>query len=335
MPVPIRVAITGAAARVAHALAFPIAAGGLFGPEQPVTLSLLDGPEQVDPLRALQMELQDCTFPVLREVTIDDQPRRGLEGANWVVLLGGEPRRTPAEGRIELLRRNASTFVEYGRAINEACPMARILVVANPSNTLCLIARSHARDVPVEHWFALTQLDRMRAISRIAREAAVSPDQVRGVTIWGDHSEHVYVDTRDARVGDRPLSQVIPDPSWGRDVLSTAVVGRSSEILELTGEAPAGTVAQAILSTIRSLITPTPPLRRFCAAVVSDGSYQVPKGLVFGFPLRTEDGRTWSILQRLYLDSYAQGRIAANVTALENESVIASELLGHQIVYSY
>lgn len=329
MTEPIRIAISGAGGQIGYALVFRIAAGGLFGADQPITLALLEANERHDLVESIRMELTDCAFPLLKEVKIGTDPFEVFAGADWVVLLGGKPWQSPGQQRLDLLRENGPIYVEQGRAINEACPNARILVVANPCNTNAMIARMHAPDVPAEHWFAMNRLDRMRATALIAETAGVPLNQVSRMTIWGNHSEKVFPDFHNAYVGNRPAREVITDPGWPRQVLEPFVARRSLEVIRLRGASPSGSAAQAILGTIRAITTPTPFERRFGAAVVSDGSYGVPRGLIFGFPLRTEDGVSWEIVEGLYLDNYAQGRIAQNVEELEREAAIVTDLLSH------
>ncbi|HEV3163241.1 MAG TPA: malate dehydrogenase [Isosphaeraceae bacterium] len=322
----IRIAISGAGGRIGYALVFRIAAGGMFGSEQPVALSLLEMPERLRLIQATAMELKDCAFPLLSEVRLGVDAQHTFEGADWVILLAGRPLR-PGGQRADVLRDNAPSFAAQGRAINEVAPGARILVVASPRNTHCLIAMSYAPSVPAEHWFAMTRLDRMRATALIAEKAGVPVSQVTCVTAWGNHSESVYPDFENATIDDRPAPEVITDRDWVRKVFEPSVAHRSAEILSLGGASSAGSAAQAIIGSIRSITTPTPFERWFGAAVVSDGSYGVPRGLIFGFPLRTEDGLSWSIVQGLYLDAYAQGRLAANVAELEHEAATVTDLL--------
>jgi malate dehydrogenase len=230
--------------------------------------------------------------------------------------------------RTDLLRANGPIFLAQGRAINESAKTARVLVVANPCNTNCMIARTTARDVPPEHWFAMTRLDQNRARSMLAQKANVPVDQVTCVTAWGNHGPSLFADCHNARIGDRPAPEVIRDPDWVRNDFEPGVARRGRVLLDLRRASPAASGAQAILATIRSLITPTPFEQWFSAAVTSDGSYGVPRGLVFGFPLRTEDGVNWSIVQSLYLDNYAQSRIAVNVAELEREAAVVADLFG-------
>jgi malate dehydrogenase len=328
---PIRIAISGAGGQIGYALVFRIAAGGLFGPDQPVCLSLLDLPEVEPRLRASQMELFDCGFPLLQDVRIGSDAAKAFEGADWLILLGSHLDPTHSTERLDLLRRNAPIYVEHGRAINSACPNARILVVANPCNTNCLIAKSHAPSVAEENWFAMTRLDRMRAISLVAQKAGVPVNRVTRISTWGNHGESIFVDMHNVMIDDRPAMEVIDDPAWPREVLEPTLARRSLEFLRVRQLTPAGSASQAIIGTIRSITTPTPHGQWFGAAVCSDGSYGVPRGLIFGFPLRTEDGQHWSIVQGLYHDDYALERIAANVVELEHEEAAVIELLGRAV----
>ena len=325
---PIRVVVSGAAGRIAYALAFRIAGGGMFGPNQPVSLRLLDVPEALDPLRACELELRDCAQLLLHDVSSTTDPFRAFEGADWIFLLGGKPFSPERRNRLDLLRVNAPIMIEHGRAINQVAPTARILVVTSPSNANCMVARSQAPGVPESHWFALTQVVRMRAMGMIAEKAGVPVSDVRRVTVWGNNSESAFIDLRPALIGERPALEAIGDPHWVEDVLGPALVGRNDEIFRLRGTMPAGSVAQSILGTVRSITSPTPYERWFCAGVVSDGSYEVPRGLVFGFPLVTADGQTWSIVPNHYLDETARQRIAANVAEIQHETTAVSDLLG-------
>lgn len=325
---PIRVAVSGAAGRIAYSLVFRIANGGMFGPQQPVSLRLLDVPEAVDPLRACELELRDCASLLTADLMSTTEPRRAFEGADWIILMGGKPFTPERRNRLDLLRANAPVMVEHGRAINQVAPTARILVVTSPSNANCMVAKSQANGVPDSHWFALTQVARMRAIGLIAEKVGAPPAQVRRVTVWGNNSESLLIDLRPALIGERPALEMINDPAWVEDVLGPTVAGRNDEIYRLRNAMPAGSIAQAILGTVRSIVTPTPYERWFCAGVVSDGSYEVPRGLVFGFPLTTADGTTWSIVPNCYLDEIARQRIASNVAEIQHEATAVNDVLG-------
>jgi malate dehydrogenase len=325
---PIRLAISGAAGRVSYSLLFRIANGGLFGHDQPVALSLLDLPEKIDQLQAWEQELRDCSFPLLAGIRITSEPVRAFEGADWIVLLAGKEYRPQPHSRPSLLRDNAPIMIDQGRAINRAAPRARILVASVPCNTNTMIAMSHAPDVPRENWFALNQGLRSRATVLLAEKASVPLTRVTHLTVWGNTSEKAFVDLGNTRIDGRPALEVIKDMDWCRDVFQPALVQRYREAYELGGETPAGSIAQGILSTIRAITTPTPFEHWFGAGVVSDGSYDVPRGLVFGFPLLTSDGKHWTIAQGQSLDPFARDRIAENVAELELEVSSISHLLG-------
>jgi malate dehydrogenase len=323
---PIRVAVTGAAGRISYALLFRIANGGMFGPDRPVALSLLEVPEAMPSLDATMMELDDCCYPLLRSIHASTNAAEAFAGADWIILIGGAAYR-PGMNRLEAVRANGPIFMAQGRAINESSKNARVLVVANPCNTNCLIAKSMAHDVPPGHWYAMMRLDQNRARSMLAHRANVPVDRVTRVTAWGDHGPTVFADFWNAWIGDHPAHEVIRDPDWAREVFEPSVASRGYKIYNIRGASPAGSAAQAILGTIRVLTTPTPYEHWFSAATASDGSYGVPRGLVFGFPLRTEDGLTCSIVQNHFLDVHAQARIAENVRVLECEAAILGDLM--------
>ena len=326
---PIHVAISGAAGRVAYALLFRIANGGLFGKEQPIALSLLDLPERLNLLEGRAAELRECAFPLLHGLRFGSDQVQMFREADWVILLGGKPFSSGSQSLIDLLHQNAPIMIGHARAINRASPAARVLVVASPCNTNCLVAMSHAQDVPREHWFALNQVIRSRAIAMVADKARVPVTQVTRLTVWGNNSENAYVDLQNARIGECPAVQVIGDPKWSHEVFDRALADQFREIVRRTGETPAGSTAHAILATIRAITTPTPFEHWFGAGVASDGTYyEVPRGLVFGFPLLTADGKTWTIPRGHYLDAQARERIARNVAELELEALAVSHLLG-------
>ncbi len=314
---PIHVAISGAAGRVAYALLFRIANGGLFGKEQPIALSLLDLPEKVNLLEARAQELRDCAFPLLLSLRFGADPVQMFREADWGILLGGKRISSISQSSIDLLHQNAPIMIDHARAINRASPRARILVVTSPCNTNCLVAVAHAQDVPKEHWFALNQVIRSRAIAMVANKARVPVSQVTRLTVCGNNSENAYVDLQNARIGELPAVQAIGDPNWSHEVFDGALADQFRGIVQRTGETPAGSTAHAILATIRAITTPTPFEHWFGAGVVSDGTYyEVPRGLIFGFPLSTADGKTWTIPREHYLDAQARERIARNVAEL-------------------
>lgn len=324
---PLRVAISGAAGRVAYALVFRIAAGGMFGANQPVILRCLDRPESQQRLEALRWELFDGAFPLLVEFHATSDPDEAFQDADWIIMLASHTAQTPADHDYAL-QQNGAIYQAHGQAINRTAPRARVLVVATPSHTNCLIAMTNAPNLPPERWFALNRLYVMRATALIAQKLSVPVWHVNRINVWGNPGSHLYVDFHNGYVGDVPLWRRLHDLDWERGTLQQSVGSRANHHFLLSGVAPAATAAQAILGTVHSITVPTPYLRRFSAGVISDGSYGVPRGLVFGFPLRTEDGLTREIVQDIYHDEFAIDRMKASVRELQHEAALATPFFG-------
>jgi malate dehydrogenase len=328
MTQPIRIAVTGAGGQIGYALIFRIASGGVFGPDRPVSLRLLEITPALPALTGTIMELDDCAFPLLAEVKATDRATQAFEGADWVVFVGGMPRKD-GMSRADLIRANGPIFTSQGQAINDAAgPEVRVLTVANPCNTNALIARSHAPKVPADRWLAMTRLDQNRAAAQLAQKAGVPVGQVSRMTIWGNHSDTQYPDYRNARIGGRPAPEVIADPSWLAETFVPTVAKRGSAVIKARGASSAASAANAAIDSIRSAVAPTPADDWFSAGVVSDGSYGVPPGLIYSFPLRTEDGRSWSIVPGLAVDDDARRRIDASAQELIAERDAVKDLLG-------
>lgn len=327
MKTPIRVAVTGAGGQIGYALIFRLASGAVFGPDQPVSLGLLEITPALPSLRGTLMELDDCAFPLLHSVTATDKAEEAFADADWVILVGGLPRK---EGmtRADLIRANGPIFTGQGKAINEAAgPNVRVLTVANPCNTNCLIARSHAPKVPAERWFAMTRLDQNRAASQLAQKAGVPVGEVRKVAIWGNHSDTQYPDYKNATIGGKPATEVISDASWFASDFIPTVAKRGAAVIKARGASSAASAANAALDSVRSASFPTPSGDWFSAGVASDGSYGVPSGLIYSFPLTT-DGASWSIVPGLPIDDDARARIDASAQELIAERDAVKDLLG-------
>ena len=280
---PLRIAVTGAGGQIGYALIFRIASGGLFGPNQPISLGLLEITPALPSLHGTLMELEDCAFPLLADVKATDQAAEAFAGADWVILVGGLPRKE-GMSRADLIRANGPIFTGQGKAINDAAgPEVRILTVANPCNTNCLIAKSHAPKVPAERWFAMTRLDQNRAASQLARKAGVPVSEVKEVTIWGNHSDTQYPDFKNAKIGGRPAPEVITDASWFTETFVPTVAKRGAAVIKARGASSAASAANAAIDSVRSASTATPAGDWFSAGVVSDGSYGIPAGLVYSF----------------------------------------------------
>lgn len=328
MTQPIRVAITGAGGQIGYALLFRIASGGLFGPDQPVSLGLLEITPALPSLNGTLMEIEDCAFPLLASVKATDKAEEAFADADWVILVGGLPRKD-GMSRADLIRANGPIFTGQGRAINEAAGAnVRVLTVANPCNTNGLIARSHAPRVPAERWFAMTRLDQNRAMAQLAAKAGVGVGQVTRMTIWGNHSDTQYPDYKHARIAGRPAPEVITDASWLTDTFIPTVAKRGSAVIKARGASSAASAANAALDSVRSASFPTAKDDWFSAGVVSDGSYGVPAGLIYSFPLRTEDGKSWRIVEGLDIDDDSRQRIDASAQELIAERDAVKDLLG-------
>ncbi len=327
MTQPIRIAVSGAGGQIGYALIFRIASGGLFGPNTPVSLRLLEITPALPSLGGTIMELEDCAFPLLSDVKASDKAEEAFEGADWVVLVGGMPRKD-GMSRADLIRANGPIFTGQGKAINEAAgPNVRVLVVANPCNTNCLIARSHAPKVPNDRWYAMTRLDQNRAASQLAVKAGVPVGSVSKMAIWGNHSDTQYPDYKNALIGGKPATEVIKDAAWFSDTFVPTVAKRGSAVIKARGASSAASAANAALDSVRSASVATPSGDWFSAGVISDGSYGVPAGLLYSFPL-TSDGKTWSVVKGLSIDEDAQKRIDASAAELVSERDTVKDLLG-------
>jgi malate dehydrogenase len=330
MTTPIRVAVTGAAGQIGYALIFRIASGALFGPDQPVALQMLEITPALPSLNGTIMELEDCAFPLLSSVKATDQADEAFEAADWVILVGGMPRKE-GQSRADLVKINSPIFSGQGQAINAvAGPNVRILTVANPCNSNCLIARSHAPKIPSDRWFAMTRLDQNRATSILAKKAAVPVSAVTGMTIWGNHSDTQYPDYKNARIHNKPAPTVISDSAWFTETFIPTVAKRGAAVIAARKASSAASAANAAIDSIRSLYNPTPAGDSFSAAVVSDGSYGIPAGLIYSYPLVSKGGSKWSIVPGQPIDDDARRRLDASAAELasEREAVKEMNLLG-------
>jgi malate dehydrogenase len=328
MTTPIRVAVTGAGGQIGYALLFRIASGAIFGPDQPVALQLLEITPALPALGGTLMELEDCAFPLLSEMKATDKAEEAFADADWVILVGGLPRKD-GMSRADLIRANGPIFTGQGRAINEAAgPNVRVLAVANPCNTNCLIARSHAPKVPADRWFAMTRLDQNRAASLLAKKAGVPVSSIQHMTIWGNHSDSQYPDYKNALIGGAAPLTLVEDKSWFTETYIPTVAKRGGAVIKARGASSAASAANAAIDTVRSLHTPTNPGDWFSAAVASDGSYGIPAGLIYSFPLISKGNANWSIVQDLVIDDEARGRLDASAAELISERDAVKDLLG-------
>ena len=323
---PIRVAVTGAAGQIGYSLLFRIASGAVFGPDQPVALNLIEIEPGMKALEGVCMELDDCAFPLLKDIRPTCDLNEGFDGANWSLLVGSVPRKAGME-RGDLLGINGKIFTGQGQAIQaNAASDARVLVVGNPCNTNCLIAMNNAPDIPRDRWFAMTRLDENRAAAQLAAKAGVQVSEVSNVTIWGNHSATQYPDYYNAKIGGQSASEVISDDTWAHVDFIPTVQQRGAAIIQARGASSAASAANAAIDTVRSLTTPTTEGDWNSVCVASDGSYGTKEGLITSFPVRS-DGENWEIVQDVPINEFARGKIDASVNELAEERELVSDLL--------
>src|SRR4030081_190758 len=327
MKSPIKVAITGAAGQIGYALVFRVASGAMFGPDQPVALHLIEIPAGFEALKGVVMELDDCAFQLLKNVVATNDLDEGFRDVNWALLVGSVPRKAGME-RKDLLGINGKIFIGQGKAIEKnAAADVRVLVVGNPCNTNCLIAMNNAKSIPRDRWFAMTRLDENRAKAQLAQKAGVEVTEVTNMTIWGNHSATQYPDFYNAKIDNRPANEVIGDEKWLKEEFIAAVQQRGAAIIKARGLSPAGSAANAIIDSVRSLTSDTPNNDWHSVAVCSDGSYKVDEGLISSFPVRVRGGK-WEIVQGLSLNDFSRDKIDKSVAELREEKSLVTDLLG-------
>ncbi len=323
---PVRVAVTGAAGQIGYALLFRIASGQMLGDDQPVILHLLEIPQAVGALDGVRMELEDCAFPLLAGVVPTDDPARAFGGVNYALLVGAMPRKEGME-RADLLNANGAIFTVQGKALSDgAADDVRVLVVGNPANTNALIAMNNAPDVPAERFTAMTRLDHNRAKAQLAAKAGATVADVTRMTIWGNHSATQYPDVFHAEVAGTPGFEAVGgDQAWLEGEFIPTVQQRGAAIIKARGLSSAASAANAAIDHVRDWALGTPPGDWVSMAVPSDGSYDVPKGLISGFPV-TCSGGSYEIVAGLDIDEFSRGRIDASVAELGAERDTVAEL---------
>jgi malate dehydrogenase len=315
---PVKVAVTGAAGQIGYSLLFRIASGALLGPDTPVQLRLLEITPALKALEGVVMELDDCAFPTLAGVEIGDDPNTIFDGVNVALLVGARPRSKGME-RGDLLEANGGIFKPQGEALNaHAADDVRITVTGNPANTNALIAMNNAPDIPRERFSALTRLDHNRAISQLAAKTGSPVTDIHQMTIWGNHSATQYPDLFHAEVAGRNAAATIDDQAWIEDTFIPTVQKRGAAIIEARGASSAASAASATIDHARDWLKGSPQGDWVSMAVCSDGSYDVPEGLISSFPVTTKDG-TWEIVQGLEIGDFSRSRIDASVAELGEE----------------
>jgi len=326
-PKPVHVTVTGAAGQIGYSLLFRIASGQLLGPDQPVALRLLEIEPAMKALEGVVMELDDCAFELVAGIETTTDLAAAFDGVSWALLVGSIPRKAGME-RKDLLGINGGIFKPQGRAIAEnAAADVRVLVVGNPCNTNCLIARSNAPEIPAERWFAMTRLDENRAKSQLAARAGVPVAEVSNMAIWGNHSSTQYPDFENARIGGRPAADAIGDTGWLQGEFISTVQKRGAAIIDARGLSSAASAANAAIDSVVSVRSATPSGDWTSLAVVSKGEYGVPEGLQFGFPVRS-DGSGWEVVEGLGHSEFAAERIRITTDELLAEQADVADLLG-------
>ena len=325
MPSPITVAVTGGAGQIGYSLLFSIAQGAVFGPDQPVRLKVLEIPPAMKVVEGVALELEDCAFGLLDGLDLSDDPDTAFSDANWALLVGSKPR-GPGMERGDLIRENGPIFVSQGKALEKAAADIRVLVVGNPCNTNCLIARRNAPGIPDDRWFAMTRLDHNRAVNQLAGKAGVDVNSVAKVSIWGNHSATQYPDYHHALINGEPATSVIDDEAWLQEEFIGRVQKRGAEVIEARGKSSAASAANAICDHVRTFHHGTAENDWASAAVVSDGSYGITEGLLASFPIQASSNG-WEIVQDLEINEFSRGKIDASIEELERERDVVVDLL--------
>jgi malate dehydrogenase len=322
---PVRVAVTGAAGQIGYAILFRIASGQLLGPDTPVHLSLLEIPQAVKAAEGTAMELDDCAFPLLAGVEITDDPNTAFDGVNVALLVGARPR-TKGMERGDLLEANGGIFKPQGAALNaHAAADVKVLVVGNPANTNCLIAQSHAPDIPAERFTAMMRLDHNRAIAQLAKKAGATVKEISNITIWGNHSATQYPDILHAKVRGENAAKVVDDQQWLENDFIPTVQKRGAAIIEARGASSAASAANAAIDHVHDWVLGTPEGDWVSMAIPSDGSYGVAEGVFSGFPV-TCSGGSYTIVGGLEIDDFSRQRIDASVAELQEERDAVKQL---------
>ncbi len=325
MKPPVRVAVTGAAGQIGYSLLFRIASGEMLGQDQPVILQLLEITPALKAVEGVVMELNDCAYPLLQDVVISDDANVAFKDANFAMLVGAKPR-GPGMERGDLLSENGKIFVPQGKALNEVASRdVRVLVIGNPANTNALIAMKNAPDLDPRQFTAMLRLDHNRAKSQLAEKTGAAVADVKNVTVWGNHSATQYPDINRATVGGKPAMGLV-DESWVRDEFIPRVQKRGAEIIAARGSSSAASAAYAGLDHIRDWVMGTPAGDVVSMGIPSDGSYGIPEGLMYGYPV-TASGGKYEIVQGLDIDDYSREKMDATRAELEEERDAIKDLL--------
>lgn len=325
MTSPVRVTVTGAAGQISYSLLFRIAAGEMLGPNQPVILQMLEITPALEALKGVAMELEDCAFPLLAGVVCTDQAEVAFKDSDYALLVGARPR-GPGMERKDLLEANAAIFSAQGKAINDhANPAIKVLVVGNPANTNALIAQRNAPSINPRQFTAMTRLDHNRAMSQIADKAGKTINEVKQMTIWGNHSATQYPDIHHSTV-DGKLAIDLVDQQWYEDQFIPTVQQRGAAIIKARGASSAASAANAAIAHMNSWALGTDANDWVSMGVYSDGSYGITEGLIYSFPCTCQDG-DWKIVQGLEINDFSREKMTATENELNEEKEGVAHLL--------
>lgn len=325
---PIRVAVTGAAGQIGYSLLPRIAAGEMFGKDQPLILQLLEipveGPQKA--MRGVAMELDDCAFPLLHGIELCDDPKKAFKDANWCLLVGSKPR-GPGMERADLLRDNGKIFIEQGKAIDDvAADDCRVAVVGNPCNTNVMIAASQAKRLGPERFTAMTRLDQNRAVTQLAQKSGTKVTDVANLVIFGNHSPTMYADFTNATIGGKKVTDVITDEAWLKEEFLPTVGKRGAAIIEARGLSSAASAANALIDHVKALTTPGDTVHSI--AINSEGRYGFAEGVWASMPVRTTGVGEYTVDTSWEHDEFSKGKIAASNEELVGERETVKEMLG-------
>ncbi len=325
MKSPVRVTVTGAAGQIGYALLFRIASGAMLGDDQPVILQLLDITPALDALQGVKMELDDCAFPLVKDVICTDDPNVGFKDTDYALLVGARPR-GPGMERKDLLEANAAIFSVQGKAINDhASKGIKVLVVGNPANTNALITQRNAPNIDPRQFTAMTRLDHNRAMTQVAQKTGKDITEVTNMTIWGNHSATQYPDLYNAKVGGQTAIDLV-DQSWYEEDFIPTVQQRGAAIIKARGSSSAASAANAAIDHIRDWALGTEGNEWVSMGVYSDGSYGIEEGLIFSFPCLCSDG-DWKIVQGIDINEFSQQKLQATEKELAEERNAVKDLL--------
>ena len=326
MKAPVRVAVTGAAGQIGYSLLFRIASGEMLGKDQPVILQLLDLPQAQTAVKGVMMELEDCAFPLLAGMIATDDPEVAFKDVQVALLVGARPRSKGME-RKDLLTANAEIFTVQGAALNKVADRnVKVLVVGNPANTNAYIAMKSAPDLNPNNFTAMLRLGHNRALSQIAAKTGKAVADIEKLAVWGNHSPTMYADYRYATINGESVKDMINDHEWNRDVFLPTVGKRGAAIIEARGLSSAASAANAAIDHIRDWVLGTNG-KWVTMGIPSDGSYGIPKDVMFGFPVTCENGQ-YTIVQGLEIDEFSRERINVTLNELEEERAGVAHLLG-------